>query len=153
MIRLTGPPARERYESVDAQTRFAEVINVRIALAGKHRNPASDPTALQGIGHRAIASAHLVEGNVSDAVRHYCAFRQLVEQGTGRRALGSVRGLATGPGRTSNFCQELPRFTLEYNEGSTRLRVERGENAHVSLSASTGSITGPSASIGLKGQA
>lgn len=27
MIRLTGPPARERYESVNAQARFAEGIS------------------------------------------------------------------------------------------------------------------------------
>ncbi|MFI9565883.1 AfsR/SARP family transcriptional regulator [Streptomyces rishiriensis] len=38
---------------------------------------------LRESAHRAVVSAHLAEGNLSEAIRHYCAFRRLLHEELG----------------------------------------------------------------------
>jgi DNA-binding SARP family transcriptional activator len=52
-------------------------LGMEAAWAGVRAEP------LRESAHRAIVSAHLAEGNVSEAVRHYDAFRRLLNQELG----------------------------------------------------------------------
>ncbi|WP_438874416.1 AfsR/SARP family transcriptional regulator [Streptomyces griseoloalbus] len=62
-------------ESLIRQGRTA--LGMEAAWAGVRAEP------LRESAHRAIVSAHLAEGNISEAVRHYEAFRRLLHQELG----------------------------------------------------------------------